>query len=71
MILFPGICGINLKRRDLIDIIEDIVSIAERSEWKLVREKKFSRSFHGGVSSYCKGELIFLEWYKMFDTEKV
>ena len=66
----PGICGINLKRRDAVGSGTDTVAIADSSQWKLVRETECSnaQSFHGGVAECVPGESV-VEWYTI-ETER-
>ena len=65
---FPGICGINLKRRDAIGATEDTIAVDTDSEWKLTRTTECSnaKSFHGGFSE-CTPGVSVLEWYTTND----
>ena len=65
----PGVCSINLKRRDAIPETIDKIAANDSSEWKLVRETECSGSFHGGFSD-CGSDLVVLEWFKILYEER-
>ena len=58
----PGICKINTKRRDGIEVLEMVVTDGDREFKRIYRTKICHGPFHGGLP--CPGGHKPLEWYK-------
>ena len=65
----PGLCAINLKRRDsLLLNTTTVIEINNETDWKLVEEYEFSDPVHGGRN--WENTTTALEWFKIVRSGK-